>query len=121
MGIAFDDPAMERLLEDLNEAQLDDLPFGVIRLNAANVVEVYNAHESQSAGLGRNRVVNRPFFTEIAPCMNNYLVAERLEEHAPVDVTMPYVLTFRMRPTPVRLRLLRGVASSRRWVLIHRA
>jgi hypothetical protein len=51
--------------------------------------------------------------------MNNYLVAERLAE-TPLDVTLPYVLTFRMRPTPVRLRLLRAVEASRRWVLVAR-
>jgi photoactive yellow protein len=120
MSFEFNDPDMYRLLNGLTEVQLDDVPFGVVGLNAQNLVEVYNAHESKYGGLGRNNVLNRPFFTEIGPCMNNYLVAERFEEQAPVDITMPYVLTFRMRPTPVQLRLLSGLASSRRWVLIRR-
>ena len=104
----------------MTETELDDVPFGVIGLDADSVVHVYNAWESRNAGLAQSRVIGRPFFTEIAPCMNNYLVAERFEQEAPLDVTIPYVLTFRMRPTPVRLRLVRGVASSRRWVLILR-
>ncbi len=120
MSLEFTDPSMSRLLDGLNEAQLDEVPFGVVGLSAENVVECYNAHESQYGGLSRDSVHNRPFFTEIAPCMNNYLVAERFEEQAPLDITMPYVLTYRMRPTPVRLRLLHGLGSPRRWVLIHR-
>ncbi len=50
--------------------------------------------------------------------LSNY-VAERMLE-APLDVTLPYVLTFRMRPTPVRLRLLRAAEAPRRWVLVAR-
>ena len=120
MEVAFDNPGMGCLLRGLSELDLDELPFGVVGLNAENVVEIYNAHECKASGLSRNKVADRPFFLEIAPCMNNYLVAERLDEPAPVDITMPYVLTFRMRPTPVHLRLLRCEDSPRRWVLIRR-
>ena len=120
MSVVFTDPAIDRLLDGLNEAQLDDIPFGVVGLSAENVVEQYNAHECQYGGLSRDSVLSRPFFTDIAPCMNNYLVAERFGEQPPLDITMPYVLTYRMRPTPVRLRLLHGVGSSRRWILINR-
>ena len=63
--------------------------------------------------------MGRHFFSDVAPCMNNYLVADRFEETT-LDVTMPYVLSFRMRPTPVRLRLIRAPRSPRRWVLVSR-
>lgn len=116
----FDDAEMAETLGALDAAVLDALPFGVVGLDGENVVEIYNAHEARSSGLSRERVVGRHFFFDVAPCMNNYLVAERLEEAAPVDVTLPYVLTFRMRPTPVRLRLLRAAGTPRRWVLIDR-
>lgn len=116
----FDDAAMAETLGAFNEAALDALPFGIVGLDGDNVVEIYNAHEVRSSGLPRERVVGRHFFFDVAPCMNNYLVAERLEEEAPIDVTLPYVLTFRMRPTPVRLRLLRAAGAPRRWVLIDR-
>jgi photoactive yellow protein len=120
MSLLFTDPEMGRFLGGLNEVQLDSVPFGIVGLSAENVVEQYNTHESQYGGLSRESVLNRPFFTDIAPCMNNYLVAERFNEPAPLDITMPYVLTYRMRPTPVRLRLLRCLGPSRRWILIDR-
>ena len=115
----FDDDAMSETLDTLDEAALDELPFGVIGLDGENVVELYNTHEARSSGLSRDRVVGRHFFFDVAPCMNNYMVAERLEEEQ-LDATLPYVLTFRMRPTPVRLRLLRAAGSARRWVLVSR-
>ena len=118
--MTFDDDAIGETLDTLDEAALDALPFGVVGLDGENVVELYNTHEVRSAGLSRDRVLGRHFFFDVAPCMNNYLVAERLEEEAPLDATFPYVLTFRMRPTPVRLRLLRAAGSARRWVLVAR-
>lgn len=117
--MTFDDVAITNMLGTLNEAALDELPFGVVGLDGENAVELYNAHEERSSGLSRDIVVGRHFFFDVAPCMNNYLVAERLLE-APLDVTLPYVLTFRMRPTPVRLRLLRAAEAPRRWVLVAR-
>ena len=117
--MTFDDDAVREALDALDEAALDELPFGVVGLDGEGAVERYNAHEARNSGLSRDRVVGRHFFFDVAPCMNNYLVAERLEEGA-LDVTLPYVLTFRMRPTPVRLRLLRAAGSARRWVLIAR-
>lgn len=115
----FDDPLVATILEAMGDADIDDLNYGVVGLDEEGLVECYNAHEERNSGLSRTRVVGRPFFFDVAPCMNNYLVAERLEE-ASLDVTLPYVLTFRMRPTPVTLRLIRTPAFRRRWVLISR-
>ena len=117
--MTFDDVPMIEMLSTMDEAALDGLPFGVVGLDNANMVELYNAHEERYSGLPRGIVVGRHFFSDVAPCMNNYMVAERLEE-APLDATLPYVLTFRMRPTPVRLRLLHASEALRRWVLVAR-
>ena len=118
--MTFDHVPIIEVLSTMDEAALDGLPFGVVGLDSENMVEFYNTHEERYSGLPRDIVVGRHFFSDVAPCMNNYLVAERLAE-AQLDVTLPYVLTFRMRPTPVRLRLLRASGASQRWVLIARA
>ena len=117
--MTFDD-AMSETLDTLDEAALDALPFGVVGLDGENVVELYNTHEVRSSGLSRSRVVGRHFFFDVAPCMNNYLVAQRFDDEAELDVIVPYVLTLRMRPTPVKLRLLRTATCARRFLLVHR-
>ncbi len=99
---------------------LDLLPFGVIGLDAEGTAVAYNATESRLAGLRPERVLGRPFFLAIGVCMNNYLVAQRLADEPELDAILPYVLTFRMRPTPVRLRLLRHPGVARRFLLIER-
>ena len=40
--------------------------------------------------------------------MNNYLVAQRFIDEPEIDDTIDFVLTLRMRPTPVKLRLLKS-------------
>lgn len=106
-------------LNFLSDNELDLLPFGVVGLSSGNLVEVYNRTESRLAGLSANAVIGTDFFISIAQCMNNFMVAQRLEDEAELDVEFPYVLTFRMRPTPVRLRLLKG-AAPRKYILIQR-
>jgi hypothetical protein len=51
-------------------------------------------------------------------CMNNFMVAQRFEDEDVLDTVIDYVLTFRMRPTPVKLRLVRQWNLSRRYLLI---
>lgn len=122
---AFDTPRLVERLDALPETALDDLDFGVIGFDTANVVRRYNAYESRAAGLSPARVLGHDLFTAVAPCMNNYLVAQRFEDAAAegseLDATIDYVLTLRMRPVKVRLRLLAAPAADHRYVLVQRS
>ncbi len=99
---------------------LDQLPFGVIGLTTEGNVDVYNATESKLAGLSTARVLGRNFFSEVGICMNNFLVAQRFADEPTLDATLAYVLTLRMRPTPVNLRLLQEPGVARSYILVQR-
>lgn len=122
--IEFDSPELPAWLARVGPVELDGLDFGVIRFDGDCIVDRYNAFESQAAGLTPDRVLGLHLFDLVAPCMNNAMVAQRFksaqEERAPLDTTVDYVLTLRMRPTKVKLRLLSGVGSDLRHVLIQR-
>lgn len=110
-------------LADINRManpELDALPFGVIGLSADYLVEVYNRTESRLAGLARDSVIGTNFFLATAQCMNNFMVAQRFEDEAELDAVINFVLTLRMRPTPVRLRLLQSRAVQRRYIFLER-
>ena len=79
---AFDSPGLVERLDILTDAELDELDFGVIGFDAGGVVRRYNTFESRAAGLSSPRVVGHALFTVVAPCMNNYLVAQRFEDTA---------------------------------------
>ena len=116
---SFDTATLEQL-EAMDSAVTDMLPFGVVGLDPEGLVDVYNATETRLAGLSPEVVMGRHFFHAVAPCMNNFMVAQRFEDEAKLDDTIRYVLTFRMRPRSVRLRLLQQPEHSRRYILIER-
>lgn len=99
---------------------LDQLSFGVIGMTTEGSVDVYNATEAKLAGLSTSRVLGRQFFSEIGVCMNNFMVAQRFADEPELDATIAYVLTLRMRPTPVRLRLLQESGTARSYILVQR-
>lgn len=98
----------------------DQLPFGVVGMDPAGITKIYNATESRLAGLAPQKVLGIHFFDAVAQCMNNFMVAQRFEDEPELDATIPFVLTLRMRPTPVRLRLLASPSVPLRFILIDR-
>ena len=120
----FDSADVLSYLSQADDAALDALDFGVIGFDGEGVVRRYNQFESEAAGLSPERVLGHALFTVVAPCMNNFLVAQRFEdalaEDTALDDAVPYVLTLRMRPTKVRLRLLAVPGTAMRYVLVQR-
>ena len=121
---SFSSSTLLDVLTGAADADLNELDFGVIGFDAAGVVMRYNAFESKAAGLSPERVLGHPLFTVVAPCMNNFMVAQRFEDvqaHGEsLDATIDYVLTLRMRPIKVKLRLLYAPAVATRYVLVQR-
>jgi photoactive yellow protein len=121
---SFEEAKLQSSLERTSKEKLDELDFGVIGFDSPGMVRRYNAFESAAAGLSPERVLGHALFTVVAPCMNNYMVAQRFEDArasaTPLDVTIDYVLTLRMRPVKVKLRLLSDPASPMSYVLVKR-
>lgn len=115
---------MRNIIDELESGDVDRLLFGVIGFDSEYAVRVYNRPESIAAGLALERVLGCHIFDSVAPCMNNFLVAQRFADAASfngtLDVTIDYVLTLRMKPTPVRLRLLAHPALRYRYILVYR-
>lgn len=107
-------------LETMDGTQRDRLPFGVIGMQPDTIADVYNATESQMSGVDPGYVLGVPFFETIGQCMNNFMVAQRFEDEEELDDIVPYVLTLRMRPQRVRLRLLASADTERQYILVER-
>ena len=123
--LGFADQHVNTRLDRMSDPEMDTLDFGVIGFDSAGVVRRYNRFESSAAGLSLDRVVGNALFTVVAPCMNNFMVAQRFEDAAEtgtaLDNTLDYVLTLRMRPVKVRLRLLATPGAAMRYVLVQRS
>ena len=121
---SFEQADIAERLTAVDDAALDMMQFGIIGFDEQTVVHRYNTFESKLAGLDKSRVLGHPFFTSVAPCMNNFLVAQRFEDALAtgdsLDATVDYVLTLRMKPVKVKLRLLAESGHLMRYVLILR-
>lgn len=106
------------------EQDLDEPDFGMIGFDVDGRVQRYNATESRLAGLAAERVLGQMFFTSVAPCMNNVMVCQHFEDALGdgswLDDTIDHVLTLRMRPVTVKLRLMARPGEGLRYVLVQR-
>ena len=78
----------------------------------------YNQRESQLSGLPPARVAGRNFFTDVGPCTNNFMVAQRYADSDDLDEQLDYGFTFQMVPTTGRLRLLARKGSGRLYLAV---
>jgi photoactive yellow protein len=120
MSLAFTVPGLLDSLEAADADTLDALAFGVVGMATDGTVTSYNTAESVLSGLTPGKVVGRHFFSAVAPCTNNFMVAYRFETEAIVDDIIDYVFTLRMQPTKVRLRLLKQTGRPRMFLAVER-
>lgn len=120
MSISFSMPDARIAIDKLSDEALGNLEFGVIKMTRDAVVTGYNRAESEAAGIRPERVLGENFFTKVAPCTNNYLVASRFEDEDFLDTELDYVFTLRMRRAPVRLRLLKSPDHEHMYVFVLR-
>ena len=124
IALAFDAQQLHERLQAMSDAELDALDFGVIGFDTEGAVRRYNRYEASAAMFDVQHTLGQHVFVEVAPCLNNFMVAGRFDEAfadaRALDETLPYVLTFRMRPTRVMLRLLAPAGAGMPYVLVQR-
>ena len=107
MNTTFNDPAILSWLDSQSENAYDELPFGVVKMNYSGTITAYSSAQSVLSGISKENAIGKKFFTQVAPCTNNFMVAEKYSKDA-LDETLPYMFTYVTKPTPVELRLIKG-------------
>ena len=120
MDCNFTDTDLLDRLDAMDDTALDALPFGVVAMSNDGTVTSYNLAESRLSGLTPANVVGRNFFSSVAPCTNNFLVAYRFETEPVLDAMIDYVFTLRIKPVAVKLRLLKQGARRRMYLAVER-
>ena len=120
MDCNFTDTDLLDRLDAMADTALDELSFGVVGMSEDGTVNSYNLAESRLSGLTPANVIGRNFFTSVAPCTNNFLVAHRFETEPVLDAILDYVFTFRIKPVGVKLRLLKQAARHRMYLAVER-
>lgn len=119
-NLDFDSKDLLASLESASSEDMDQARMGIIRLTSEGFVTAYNSFESELSGLSPANVIGRHFFTDVAPCTNNFMVAQKFEDLPELDQKIDYVFTYRMLPTGVHLRMLRSSAAVHRYLIVKR-
>jgi photoactive yellow protein len=114
-------PSLHTQLPSMSRAELDALDVGVIQLDDAGYVLIYNKTESEFANIPVKEAEGQHFFGELAPCTNNRILYGRFQEgvrSGHLDARISYTFTYKMRPTHVNLHLYRDPASKTNWLIV---
>jgi len=116
------DPAT---VDALDDAALDELPFGVVCLARDGLILRYNLAEGRLARLDPSTVVGRNFFTDVAPCTNTEEFHGRFRAFAEgstggASIRFSYVFDFRFGAQNVDVEIVRAVGAPRLYLLINR-
>jgi photoactive yellow protein len=119
--MSFVEPSLMSSLDVLSRDQANAIPYGVVRVDDAGVVQLYNRWESEMAGVAVATAEGKNFFTQVAPCTNNRLFFGRFKDgvaKGELDAEFNYTFTYKMRPTNVSIRLFRHPSSRTNWVFV---
>lgn len=104
----YDDPGLAMRVEALDADQIDALPFGAIRLDAARRVTFYSQAERRLSGSRDAPRMHLDFFHDISPCMNNDHYRGRIDQAmAPgtLDLEFTYIGDFEDRDRELTVRV----------------
>lgn len=107
MAPDFSEASIIDWLDSNTEESYNTLDYGVVRMNEQGIVSAYNSYISIIGGVTKENAIGKNFFVQVAPCTNNFMVAEKYHQEI-LDEEMPYMFTYITQPTPVILRLLKG-------------
>ncbi len=117
----IDSPELASTADDLSTAELDQLPFGMIQLDANGRILKFNAVESRLAALDQQQQIGKHFFTEVAPCTKVQAFYGKfregvVQEH--LDTTFSFHFAFKQRPRDVTVRLFYSKRTRSVWVMV---
>jgi photoactive yellow protein len=121
-GVAFSSLGAAAELEALTEAELDDLEFGVVRLDREGTVKVFNKTEAVRSGYKSRPAIDRDFFLEIAPCMSKPEMKGRIDrarQEGDVDIEIGWVGDFDDPDGEIRIRAI-SASDGGLWILLER-
>jgi photoactive yellow protein len=122
MTLDFDRPDLARAMEDLTLEEIDDLPFGVILVDAEGHVVLLSRTEAELSGFGKRPAIGKIFFSDIAPCMGVDEFQGRIQRaraHGHLDLEFGWVGDFSDRNRQLKVRV-QSAAHGGIWVFINR-
>ena len=112
-------------IDERSDAALDELPFGVICLDAEGTILRYNLAEARLARLDRNQVIGKNFFTRVAPCTAGPAFEGRFRDlvrsgEAQGVLRFDYLFDFKFGAQEVGIEIVRAPGVERFYLFVNR-
>jgi photoactive yellow protein len=111
-------------LDQVGDAELDLVPFGVVCVDAAGTILRYNLAEARLARLDRNQVLGKNFFRVVAPCTATPEFEGRFQQHVASGsravTRFEYLFDFKFGAQQVDVEVVTGAATNRFYLCINR-
>jgi photoactive yellow protein len=118
-------PSATTDVDELSDAELDALPFGVICLDEDGTILRYNLYEARLARLDRNQVLGRNFFRDVAPCTTTDAFEGRYRRavaagSAATPERFEFLFDFKFGSQHVDVEIGRAPAAPRYYMIVKR-
>ena len=121
--VSFGKNDIENSLSKMNDAQLNELSFGAIEVDAAGKILKYNAAEGAITGRDPKAAVGKNFFREVAPCTNRPQFKGVFDEgvkKGDLNILFEYVFDHQMKPTKVKIHMKKAILGNSYWIFVKR-
>lgn len=122
--ITFGSEDIDNVLAGMDRAQLDQLPFGAIQVDAEGNILEYNATEGSIVGRDPQAMIGRNFFRDVAPCANVPAFYGRFREgveRGDLNIMFEYVFQAEdVGPLRVKVHLKRALRGGAYWIFVKR-
>lgn len=95
-------------LDAASSTTYDSQNFGIVKMSHDGKVIDYNNWQSKFTGMSKDAVMGKHFFSQVAPCTNNFMVSQKYESSSELNEALDYTFTLKMSPTMVKLRMLKN-------------
>lgn len=113
-AIRFAQDDIDMLLANASSNDLDNLPFGVVKLDANAKILAYNRYQSMLSHRDPDKVIGKNFFKDVAICADTPTFADRFfagVDGGHLNAMFDYNLSYKMPQTKVRVHLKKGKAT----------
>lgn len=107
--LRFENIDLAKVLPKLPEEVKDNLPFGLIRLDAVGKILEYNTAEGQMTGVDPKWAIGKKFFDEVAPCTKTDRFYGKFVEGVTtrfLNTVIDYVFDYRMAAVNVKVHMV---------------
>jgi photoactive yellow protein len=116
-----DKSALLQAADGMSPDELDQLPYGMIQLDASGRILKFNSVESRLASLPQQAQIGKHFFTEVAPCTKVQEFYGRFKEgvvREALDTSFQFHFAFKQNPRDVTVRLFYSKRTQSVWVMV---